>query len=385
MARRFSRSPAWLFSAVLLGLASARCYEAEPSSPANGESEWAGRTAASPHPANNGGGGDDGDGGDGPAAAAAGVGAGAIGGGELAGGAGQGAGFSWQEVPGCPLPRFEAMGTVVGDALFVMGGFISEQLDTTLRVHRYDLRRQEWEERNALPVASEHSGLALVGERIILAGGLDPITDTVWSYSVTGDTYTALPLLPAPTSAMALLLFDGTLHAIAGLGPDGQTDADVHYALELDGGSSWSTLAGAVPNPRNHLGGASIGDHLYIVGGRHGWDEDAGNQPTLSIFDPAEGKWRDGAPLPLARSEIAGATFEMKGKLIVVGGAVNPAKPSAQVLVYDPAIDEWSELPELPAARKGAVAAAWGDRIVVSTGSPTGIDPSATTWVGCCL
>jgi N-acetylneuraminic acid mutarotase len=277
------------------------------------------------------------------------------------------------------------MGTVVGDVLFVMGGFISEDLDTTLRVHRYDLRTRQWDEATALPVASEHSGLALVGDRIILTGGLDPITDTVWSYDVAADTYAALPSLPAPTSAMALMLYDGVLHSIAGLGPDGETDVNAHYTLELDVDSAWSIVSGAIPNLRNHLGGAVIGDRLYIVGGRHGWDESAGNQPTLSIFNPADGKWKDGAPLPLARSEIAGATFEMKGKLIVVGGAVNPAKPSAQVFVYDPASDEWGELPELPGARKGAVAAAWGDRIVVSTGSPTGIDPSGTTWVGCCL
>lgn len=370
---------------LLLGLACVRCSESASS---DGGDALTGRGKASPSIGAADGGTKNADGGDGGAsthAAGAGGDPGAGGSSTATAGAGGVAAFSWEEVESCPLPRFEAMGTVVGDTLFVMGGFISEKLDTTLRVHRYDLRTQQWDEASALPVASEHSGLALVGGRIILAGGLDPITDTVWSYDVAADTYSALPSLPAPTSAMALMLYDGTLHSIAGLGPDGDTDVNAHYTLELDADTAWSTVAGNIPNLRNHLGGAVIGDRLYIVGGRHGWDEAAGNQPTLSIFDPAEGKWKDGAPLPLARSEIAGATFEMKGKLIVVGGAVNPSKPSAQVFAYDPASDEWSELPALPGARKGAVAAAWGDSIVVSTGSPTGVDPIGTTWIGCCL
>lgn len=46
---------------------------------------------------------------------------------------------------------------------------------------------------------------------------------------------------------------------------------------------------------------------------------------------------------------------------------------------------EWTSLPDLPGPRKGAVAAAWNDSIIVTTGSPTGTDPDGTTWIGCCM
>ena len=42
-------------------------------------------------------------------------------------------------------------------------------------------------------------------------------------------------------------------------------------------------------------------------------------------------------------------------------------------------------LTELPEPRKGAVAVRVGKRVVVTTGSPTGTDPAATTFVGCCV
>ncbi|MGH7283737.1 MAG: Kelch repeat-containing protein [Polyangiaceae bacterium] len=297
------------------------------------------------------------------------------------------AAFTWREVSPCPLPRFEAMGTFVGDRLLVMGGFTSGKLDKTLLVHAYDPIHDTWETRTELPVSPEHSGLAVQGRIVYLAGGLDPINNFVWAYDVERDTYAEMPAMQTFRAAMALVIYDGTLHAITGLASDGQSDLDVHQTLALDAGlgTPWTTLPEHVPNPRNHLGGAAIGDRIFIVGGRHNWDEQAGNQDTLSIFDPATSTWADGPPIPLARSEINGSTFAMHDKLVVVGGAVNPAHPSAQVFVFDPRTNAWSQLPDLPGPRKGAVAAQWNDSIIVSTGSPTGTDPDGTTWIGCCM
>ena len=88
----------------------------------------------------------------------------------------------------------------------------------------------------------------------------------------------------------------------------------------------------------------------------------------------------------IPRSEIGGATSTMEdGRILVVGGSLSGIVPSADVLVYDPAVDAWCALPSLPEPRKGAVAARIGSRIVVTSGSPTSVDPSATTFVGCCL
>ena len=297
------------------------------------------------------------------------------------------AAFAWRKVSPCPLPRFEAMGTFVADRLLVMGGFTSGKLDKTLAVHAYDPLHDKWESRADLPESPEHSGLAVQDHIVVLAGGLDPINNFVWAYDADLDSYSEMPAMQTFRAAMALVNYDGTLHAITGLASDGTSDLDEHQTLAIDAslGTPWTTLATHVPNPRNHLGGAAIGDRIYIVGGRHGWDEQAGNQDTLSIFDPASESWQNGPPLPLARSEINGSTFAMHGKLVVVGGAVNPARPSAQVFVFDPSTNAWSSLPDLPGPRKGAVAAAWNDSIIVSTGSPTGTDPDGTTWIGCCM
>ena len=90
--------------------------------------------------------------------------------------------------------------------------------------------------------------------------------------------------------------------------------------------------------------------------------------------------------MPGARSEIGASTVTMPdGRLLVVGGSIVDKQPSNDVLVYDPRLDEWSALPPLPEPRKGVVAARVGEKIIVTTGSPMSTEPSATTWVGCCL
>lgn len=297
-----------------------------------------------------------------------------------------GGAFVWREMTPCPLPRFEAMGGIVGGRLLVMGGFTSVSLDDTTRVHEYDVATDTWRERASLPGLRHHGAWLETGGTMWLVGGFlsgSVVSRSVWLVDDATDAYDAGPSLPEPRAGAAAVMHEGRLQVLTGLAPDGNTDQPSHVVL-VDGG--WQVQPSSVPNPRNHLGGAVLGNRLYVVGGRHGWDETAGNQSTFSAYDFDAGTWVSGLPdLPLARSEIAASTFAHRGRLYVIGGAVNPAKPSAQVFVYVPGESAWRELPSLPSPRKGAVAGALGDRIVVSTGSPTGVDPSGTTWVGCCL
>jgi hypothetical protein len=107
-------------------------------------------------------------------------------------------------------------------------------------------------------------------------------------------------------------------------------------------------------------------------------------------------EWRAVAPCPVARFEaMAGVSG---GKMMVMGGFTDAAlSVTSRIDVYDPATDTWTvaqplpsaqthvALTDLPEPRKGAAAAAIGNSIIVSTGSPTSVDPSDKTWIGCCL
>ncbi len=279
------------------------------------------------------------------------------------------------------------MGAASGGKVLVMGGFVSPQLEVTSRVDVYDPDTDTWAPAPPLPGAQTHGAAAEWGDQVVIAGGfVGPggswtTTAQVWSRQADG-SWAAGPSLPHPRAAAAAATIGGRLHVVGGLAADGTSDTDEHVAGDLS--APFETLP-PLPNARNHLGAASLGSTLLVVGGRHGWDEANGDQADLDLYDDATRAWRAGAPVPQAASEIAGATFPARGRLVVVGGSIAGVHPTAKVWSYDSGTNAWTALPDLPAPRKGAVAVAVGNRIVVTTGSPTSVDPAAETWVGCCL
>jgi len=302
-----------------------------------------------------------------------------------------GAPFTWTAVTECPVPRFEALGAVLDGELWVMGGFLSTKLDVTKRIDIYDPRSDTWRLGPELPGAETHAGVVNVDGGFMLIGGflgnvLDRVTSAgVWRWNGASTTWSAAPNLPSARAAVAAALVGTELHAAGGLAADGNSDSAEHVVLDLAGPGAW-TNAAALPVPRNHGGGAASGGLFFAIAGRHGWDEVAGDSAALEAFDPVTGAWQERAPLPLARSEIGASTLTLDdGRVLVIGGSIPGKHPSDDVLVYDPRRDAWSALPPLPEPRKGAVAARIGTKVVVTTGSPTSIDPSATTFVGCCL
>jgi N-acetylneuraminic acid mutarotase len=297
--------------------------------------------------------------------------------------------FAWVEAAPCPLARFEANGAIVDGALWVVGGFVSARLDVTSAVDIYDPATDSWHAGPPLPGAQTHIGLVALGSDVLVVGGfLDSLVSTtadVWRWSGADARWIPGPALPAPQSSFAWALLGNQLHIAGGLAADGQSDTGIHLVWDVTGAGPW-IAATSLTNPRNHGGGAAGAGVFYAIAGRHRWDEVGGDDPEVDALDPASGDWTVRAPIPTARSEIAASTSAMAdGRILVVGGSVAGKHPSTDVLIYDPALDTWSQLPPLPEARKGAVAARFGPRIVVTTGSPTSTDPSATTWVGCCL
>jgi N-acetylneuraminic acid mutarotase len=304
-----------------------------------------------------------------------------------------GSGFVWTVAAPAPIARFEANGVVVDDELWVLGGFTSADLQVTGSVDIYDPTADAWRPGPALPGAQTHIAVVTLGGDVIVGGGFvgaftgarPPTTDAVWRWGATTGMWSAGPALPAPGAAFAWALLGTAFHVAGGLAADGSSDSNAHSVWDLAGAAMWTTAA-PLPESRNHGGGAASGGLFYAIAGRHGWNESSGDVADVDAFDPVTGSWTSRAPIPLARSEIGAATTTTAdGRIVVVGGSISGAVPSADVLVYDPAVDAWCALPSLPEARKGTVAARIGSVIVVTGGSPTSVDPSATTFVGCCV
>jgi hypothetical protein len=82
------------------------------------------------------------------------------------------------------------------------------------------------------------------------------------------------------------------------------------------------------------------------------------------------GSWESGPPLPLARSEVAGAAW--RDQIVVAGGFLDDGQSSARVDAYTPRVQLWRRLPDLPLAVNHAMAAAGGGRLYVVGGYGAG-------------
>jgi N-acetylneuraminic acid mutarotase len=124
-----------------------------------------------------------------------------------------------------------------------------------------------------------------------------------------------------------------------------------------------------MPTPRNHLTAGAVGQTFYAIGGRSGGIESATN--AIEAYDPATQTWTAKAPMPTARSGLAGVV--VNGCLYVFGGEGNRAHPKgvfAQAEVYNPQMNTWHALPPMPTPRHGIGAAAIGSRIYIPSGGP---------------
>lgn len=274
--------------------------------------------------------------------------------------------LAWSPIADSPVDRHEAFGGFAADSkLYVFGGYSNireNRFRPTREVHAYDPKTNAWEQRADMPEGVSHAGVAVDGTAIYYAGGY-PATSTsfgqtfsttkVWKYDTVSDTYTPLPDLPDRYGGGALALVNNVLHFYGG-STKNRSDSNNHWTLPLDGADTWSPAAG-LPVPRNHLGSAVIDGKIYAVGGQSGQDAAATYRAAVHRYDPATDSWTEVASLPQALSHNNGSTFDMGGRIIVLGGEPAYGRSVDLAFAYDPETDTWQELTSMPMAKNAGV------------------------------
>lgn len=302
--------------------------------------------------------------------------------------------FSWLTKTSQPAPgTYESNGLGVGSKLYVFGGFKDGGLLATTRSDVYDRTTDSWTSLADMPELTTHAPAVVDGGTIWLIGGYvgnspGPSTLHVWKYNIAANSWSPGPALPEARGAGAAAIVGRELHYMGGALRIGRTYSDTdkadHWVLPLDGGTTWSA-APPVPNPRNHLGAAVIGQTVYVVGGQYKHDEGTTAQAQVDAYDTVTDSWQRKADLPLARSHITGSLVVKNGRLLSIGGSKTNGKSGAainDVTSYDPATDTWVALPPLPAVRKAPIAGYDGFAVSVSTGNQGGGIAPGSTWTG---
>jgi N-acetylneuraminic acid mutarotase len=283
-----------------------------------------------------------------------------------------------------PTAEREGSRAVIGGRLYLFSGFHTADIKANTKVQVYDPAAAGWSDRASMPFALTHANAVTVGDTVWLAGGFvgdhpGTVTDRVWRYVASTDTWGPGPPLPAPRGAGALARVGRTLHYFGGFLPDRHTNSPDHWRLDLDGDMIWRP-ASPVPLARGQVAALTLGGAVYAIGGQFGHDRGARDVAFVHRYDPSADRWEEVAPLPAPRSHAENGTLEVDGRILVLGGRNNRDTKRRQdpnfqrIHAYDPALDLWVDLDDLPRAMTGAVAAVLCDQLIFVGGGLGGAE-----------
>lgn len=294
----------------------------------------------------------------------------------------------WTKAADAPTAVFESHDAVVGNKLYVFGGWIGSHFTASKKVMVYDPATNDWATRKDMPAPETHAAFATdtTTNLIYSAGGNrgdipETVVADVYRYNPATDVWTKLVSLPQPIGGGTAQVIDNKLHVIGGFESDNDTATTVHYVLDLaDPAAGWTTAA-SLPTVRDHLASVVIDGKLYAVGGEIEHRTGFQHQKRLDVYDPATDRWTRLADAPTGKSHAEGSTFVVNGKIIYAGGQTYPQEPTNEVVQYDPKTNRWTTLAPLPAARQGVAVARVGNYFVITTGGVATTQPQKTTWV----
>ncbi len=261
----------------------------------------------------------------------------------------------WVQVSNSRYPRAEGQMIAYGGEFYHFNGFDVElQLQATNE--KYNPATNSWTTLAPHPpgpdgeeIAATHTGVALVGDVVWVAGGRigshpGRVTNAVYLYDISDNSWSVGPALPVRIGAGGLARLGRKLHWVGGFDENAQCNVDDHWVYDLDKPEAgWQDYSDTSPMPeaRNHFGTVVLGGKLYAVGGQ--FDHDGclvgKNQRFLHVYDPLTDKWTRLADLPDDQSHTEPSTFAYNKKIYSLGGQ---GGRSAEVWEYDPARNNWT-------------------------------------------
>ena len=158
----------------------------------------------------------------------------------------------------------------------------------------------------------------------------------------------ALPVAASASSPYARLQ-GGVPHHLT---PEQEAQRVVDSPAPAGPAGRWVARA-ALPIPRSEMAWATVArGRMHVVGG---YGEGAVNRDYHHIYDPAQDRWLDGAPLPRGANHVAVASDD--ARVCAFGGFVEQNRRSDTLAyVYDIASDRWTAIAPLPRPRGAAAA-----------------------------
>jgi serine/threonine protein kinase/N-acetylneuraminic acid mutarotase len=272
----------------------------------------------------------------------------------------------WVELPPLLQPRAAAAAAVVGDRIIVAGGVDAkgQLLDTT---EVFD--GTSWKLGAPIPTPRQMLSAASDDKVVYAIGGTDGTADleAAETYDPVANTWSTLPDLPEGRSDLGVTIADGRLVAVGGTSA-GQVLKTV-TALDLVA-MAWATLPD-MSTPRHGMAVSAVKKSVYAIGGSTGMSDTQVTASAESLKLPPRTPqpapaWRSLPDAPTARLMMAWAVLD--GKIWITGG-IRDGETLKTVQSYDPQTGAWQPQPDLPMPLHHATATTYRGEVVVIGGA----------------
>jgi len=274
---------------------------------------------------------------------------------------------------------------VPGDRILLFGGcksqtlvngVCSEIVNSAFFYYPLEDRVEEIPVSGDTPTARYRHTAALLGSKVVIAGGVtrhegtdDVTTQTIDVFDVDTLNWTTAAAVLGSTANDAVkdataFSIDGKLYITGGWLADWQLNNFTYVITESDLSSNGAVPAipDQIEELRGDLGSAVIDDRVYIVGGY----QDAHTE-IVEVFDRLTEQFTllDASKhLDVARGDKAIAS--MNGRIFAFGGQINTTEATNRIEIFHQ--DKWIHGGELPEARFRVAAASVGDSIYIFGG-----------------
>ncbi len=280
-----------------------------------------------------------------------------------------GAGATWTSLAPMPDAVQETAVVELAGSIYVLGG-IDGGGTTLSRVSVYEVASDTWSTAAPLPMAVHHANAAVVDGKIYVLGSLRANFSeigSVWEYDPGANAWTALGDMPGGSErgSSAVGVVDGVIYLAGGL-RSGASVSDL--SSFTPGTQGWNTTLDDMPTALNHLAGQAVGGKLYVIGGRSVGIE--GIVGEVQVYDPVLMSWSSRAAMPTPRGGMASGV--VNDLIVVVGGEGNASASSGvfpEVEVYDPVLDQWTQLQNMQTPRHGMGAVGYQGALYVPGGA----------------
>ena len=237
------------------------------------------------------------------------------------------------------LVRAQSNVVAINGKLYVAGGCIMSDCSfASNALEIYDPVLNTWSNGAAIPTARFGAAAGAIGGKLYVTGGSFPSytpTNTTEIYDPESNTWTTGTAIPTSRELPMTAVVNGELYVMGGYQRD-PVNGPVNRVDVFNPATGWSTRS-AMPTSRYGgaagviAGGGVIGGQIYVVGGFGiGSTLLAANQS----YDPASDTWTEQAPMPTARTYVAGGV--VNSKLYVIDGY--GGTPLATNEAFDPSL-----------------------------------------------